>query len=116
MTCANEILDLPHHFFGDRPTSFGQRAGEIYIELFIFALVILVEVLLMRSFYKRIRILEGFLPICANCKKIRHRDQWDQIENYITAHSLAKFSHSLCPDCARALYPELNDTKKKRPK
>jgi uncharacterized protein with PIN domain len=68
---------------------------------------------LLRKLYKRIRLLEGFIPICAQCKKIRNKeDQWEQIEKYITQHSLAKFTHSLCPECARQLYPHLFKVKK----
>ena len=106
MTISNEILDLPHYIFGDRPTSFEQRTGEIVIELLILAIIVMVEIILIKKFYRRIRILEGFLPICASCKKIRHEEKWDQIERYISDHSLAQFSHSICPDCRKKLYPE----------
>jgi hypothetical protein len=51
--------------------------------------------------------LSGMLPICASCKKIRNDEgYWEQIESYIRQHSEAEFSHSICPDCARKLYPE----------
>jgi len=54
-----------------------------------------------------VKKLSGFLPICASCKKIRDdKGYWNQIESYIRDHSEAEFSHSFCPDCARALYPE----------
>ena len=70
------------------------------------------EAALLKDLYKRIRLLEGFLPICANCKKIKNtEDQWVQIEQYITKHSLAQFSHGICPDCARKLYPDLYQNK-----
>ncbi len=47
-----------------------------------------------------IRTLEGILPICAACKKIRDdKGYWNQLENYISEHSGARFSHGLCPDC-----------------
>ncbi|MBF0528516.1 MAG: PAS domain S-box protein, partial [Deltaproteobacteria bacterium] len=54
-----------------------------------------------------VRTLRGFIPICASCKKIRD-DQgfWQQIEQYIQDHSDAHFSHGICPDCAKQLYPE----------
>jgi len=52
--------------------------------------------------------LSGMLPICASCKKIRNDEgYWEQIEYYIRQHSEAEFSHSICPDCAKKLYPEL---------
>ena len=55
---------------------------------------------------EHVRILRGLLPICSGCKKIRHDDgRWVQLEAYIQQHSEARFSHDLCPDCARDLYP-----------
>ena len=54
------------------------------------------------------KVLSGLLPICASCKKIRDdRGYWNQIEVYIRKNSEADFSHSLCPECSRKLYPEL---------
>lgn len=58
----------------------------------------------------RIRTLSGLLPICASCKKIRDdRGYWNQIESYISSRSEAEFSHSICPGCAKRLYPEHYD-------
>lgn len=58
----------------------------------------------------KVKLLSGFLPICANCKKIRNDEgYWEQIEAYIRDHSEAQFSHSVCPDCAKKLYPDLLD-------
>lgn len=55
----------------------------------------------------QVRLLTGLLPICANCKKIRdEKGSWQQMEAYISGHSSAMFSHGICPDCARLLYPE----------
>jgi len=55
----------------------------------------------------KVRVLSGFLPICASCKAIRDdKGYWKQIESYISEHSEAEFSHSLCPKCAKKLYPE----------
>ncbi len=59
----------------------------------------------------KVKTLSGLLPICANCKKIRDtRGCWHQIEYYIQAHSNANFSHGICPECAKKLYPELFKT------
>jgi hypothetical protein len=107
LTFTNEVLDLPHLLFGDQATTWNQRGGEICIELIIFVAVVSLEIFLFKKLLRRIKILEGFLPICASCKKIRNQDQWEQIENYITKNSLAQFSHSLCPECQQKLYPEL---------
>jgi PAS domain S-box-containing protein len=55
-----------------------------------------------------IKTLRGLLPICASCKKIRDdRGYWHQVEVYVRDHSEADFSHSICPDCAKKLYPGL---------
>jgi hypothetical protein len=112
LTVGNEILDVPYYVFDNSPTLYSQRYGEIIIELLIFFVVMTIQILLYFKLYKRIRILEGFIPICANCKKIRNpEDQWEQIEKYITQHSLAQFSHSICPECAKQLNPDFRNEK-----
>lgn len=107
MTAANEVVDLPHLLLGDQATTWDQRSGEIAIEVIIFVLVTGLELILFRRLFNRIRLLEGFLPICANCKKIRTDTQWEEIEIYISRHSPVAFSHSICPECQEKLYPEL---------
>jgi hypothetical protein len=107
MTTTNEVLDLPHSLLGDQATTWNQRSGEVAIEIIIFILVIGLEMLLFMRLFKRIRILEGFLPICANCKKIRTDTKWEEIEAYISQRSPVAFSHSICPECQEKLYPEL---------
>jgi PAS domain S-box-containing protein len=55
-----------------------------------------------------VKTLSGLIPICASCKKIRDdKGYWNQIETYIRDHSEADFSHGICPECAKKLYPEL---------
>ena len=56
-----------------------------------------------------IQRLEGILPICAGCKRIRDGADWRQIESYISAHSAAQFSHGICPDCERRLYGQVSE-------
>ncbi|MFC1524496.1 PAS domain S-box protein [Thermodesulfobacteriota bacterium] len=61
-----------------------------------------------------IKTLQGILPICASCKSIRDdQGYWNQIECYFRDHSELHFSHGICPDCAKKLYPgyNLNDDK-----
>jgi signal transduction histidine kinase len=61
-----------------------------------------------------VKTLSGFLPICAQCKNIRDdQGYWNEIEAYIRDRSEAQFSHSLCPDCARTLYPGFCDQPEK---
>lgn len=53
------------------------------------------------------RILRGLLPICSSCKKIRDdKGYWNHLEEYIKNHSEADFTHSICPECTKNLYPE----------
>jgi PAS domain S-box-containing protein len=62
----------------------------------------------LKEAQKQIRVLEGLLPICAGCKKIRDEGgDWQQIESYITERSHAQFSHGLCPACAESYFPHL---------
>jgi phosphoserine phosphatase RsbU/P len=59
---------------------------------------------------EQIRTLRGIIPICASCKKIRDdKGFWNQVEAYVQTHSEAEFSHSICPECVRTLYPEFSD-------
>jgi PAS domain S-box-containing protein len=54
-----------------------------------------------------IKTLRGLVPICSACKRIRDdKGFWSQVESYVSAHSEAKFSHGICPECARKLYPD----------
>jgi hypothetical protein len=62
----------------------------------------------LREALKQVKKLEGFLPICSSCKQIRDdKGYWNQIEEYISDHSEAKFTHGICPKCAKKLYGEL---------
>ena len=64
-----------------------------------------------------VKTLQGLIPICARCKRIRDDDgMWDQIESYITQHSGAVFSHGVCPECAKALFPEVAKGPKEAPR
>lgn len=56
---------------------------------------------------EEVKTLGGMIPICASCKKIRDdKGYWNQIELYIRDHSEAEFTHGICPECAKKLYPE----------
>ncbi len=55
----------------------------------------------------KVKLLSGLLPICANCKKIRDdAGYWQDVAVYIRDHSEAEFSHSICSDCMKELYPD----------
>ncbi len=56
----------------------------------------------------KVKQLSGLLPICASCKKIRNDDDgyWQDVAIYVRDHSEAAFSHGICPDCMKKLYPD----------
>lgn len=60
----------------------------------------------LRQTLAQLRTLEGLLPICAHCKKIRDdQDRWHEISYYISQHSRAEFTHGICPECLERYYP-----------
>ena len=112
----------------DYPVSFSLRYISAYFTVFVMSLVLesLREVAFRRmQEYRReqerlvkelrekvaeVRTLRGILPICSNCRKVRNdQGYWQRVELYVQTHSEARFSHGICPDCMRELYPELQD-------
>ncbi|MBA2880963.1 hypothetical protein HNR65_001289 [Desulfosalsimonas propionicica] len=93
-----------------RPMAVGLPAG-LHVVVVMGMVLLIIEQMQARAeaSEQHAQRLEGLLPICAACKKIRDdRDVWHPIEGYIQHRSKAEFSHSICPDCARRLYPELD--------
>ena len=64
----------------------------------------------------QVKQLQGYLPICSYCKKIRDdEDYWEQVDNYISAHSEALFTHTICPECYRQhVEPELAELRRRK--
>lgn len=61
----------------------------------------------LQEAHEKIRLLSGIIPICAHCRKIRDDDgYWSQLETFLTKYSEALFSHGICPDCMKELYPK----------
>ena len=109
LTFCNEYFDLPHYLFGDVKTSLNQRKGEIILETCTFFFTLMFLFYTRMKLIKRIRILEGIIPICLYCKKIRSNDDWVLTKQYIRDHSLADFSHGICPECLKKFYPDYAD-------
>jgi YesN/AraC family two-component response regulator len=64
----------------------------------------------LKKALSEIKTLQGIIPICASCKKIRDdKGYWEKLESYISHHSGAEFTHGICPDCVREKYPDLAD-------
>ncbi|MBU4259102.1 MAG: hypothetical protein KKI12_01650 [Proteobacteria bacterium] len=105
----DELLDLPHMFLGApaTPINLVESIFETIITLLLAALVTFST----HTLLKRIRYLEGILPVCSFCKKIRADNRWVPIDSYIRDHSEADFSHSICPQCAAEHYGDVLDSK-----
>ena len=94
------------------------RLAILILILFAEIMAVMASAHIMRSRYqtframRQIKTLSGMLPICSGCKKIRNdQGYYQQIEQYISEHSSAVFSHSICPDCVENLYPDLEKAK-----
>jgi sigma-B regulation protein RsbU (phosphoserine phosphatase) len=73
------------------------RVGERVIEM---QLALAKQVKELQEALSQIKTLQGLIPICSYCKKIRNDENyWQQVESYISQHSEAVFSHGICPDC-----------------
>jgi hypothetical protein len=78
-----------------------------------FALIIDRTAIQTRKLSRQVSLLEGLLPICSYCKKIRdQKDQWQVMEKYIMDRSVATFTHGICPDCLREHYGDVLMKKK----
>ena len=108
------LTRLSHQFaFDEKPYT----ADEVAAALVRFFVLLLLAALTSqlgkqaRQLRLRVRMLEGILPICSHCKSIRDKNNnWVQLESYITAHSEAQFSHSLCPKCFKSFYGQESPT------
>jgi hypothetical protein len=110
---GNEVFDFPHNVFGFPATPINWQ--EALIEcIYIIALSVF-SIYLTARFLKQIRFLEGFLPVCSYCHKIRDDKSWKSLEAYIGDHSEALLSHGLCPECAEKHYGELLHPGKTKP-
>jgi hypothetical protein len=74
------------------------------------SIILFIHERILDNYLSQIRTMRGLIPICASCKNIRDdKGYWKQVEVYIQEHSEADFTHSICPDCARKLYPDIFD-------
>lgn len=99
----NEYWDLPHMLYGLPESKFYWQAS--LIETIWVLLVMGFVIVITLVFFKQIRYLEGFLPVCSFCKMIRLDDgTWVPIEQYLHERSDVRMTHSLCPACAKKHY------------
>jgi hypothetical protein len=105
----NELLDLPYRLLGAPATP--MNIVESIFETIIILLLATLVTLSIHTLLKRIRHLEGILPVCSFCEKIRADNRWVPIDSYIRDHSAADFSHSVCPECAAEHYGDVLNLK-----
>ena len=71
-----------------------------------FVICISKDITELRNTQEQLKTLKGLIPICSNCKNIKNDEgSWQQLEEYISKHSEAQFSHGICPECVQSLYP-----------
>lgn len=99
---AVEIFDLPHFMFGFKATPINWP--ESIIETFFILLLGIFVIFETRRCLKKIKHLEGFMRVCAFCKRVRVGNEWVPIEQYIQEHSETEFSHGLCSQCIEKHY------------
>jgi K+-sensing histidine kinase KdpD len=99
------VFHIPWHATQSLPLAI-VNAMITVASLVLYAYLVDRKALQTRKLENRVRTLEGIIPMCAWCKKIRNeKGDYEQIEKYVTEHFDAKFSHGLCPECAKKLYP-----------
>ncbi|OPZ22720.1 MAG: hypothetical protein BWZ10_00300 [candidate division BRC1 bacterium ADurb.BinA364] len=101
---GDELFDFPHTVFGAAATPINWT--ETFIECMYVLLLGSFSLIASYRYLARIKFLEGFIPICSYCKKIRHDGEWIALEQYIDDHSEAVFSHGLCPECEQKHFRE----------
>lgn len=103
---ASELIDIPFLLLGAEATPVNWR--ESLFETLVILPLALAIIYCTRKVFSRMKYLEGFLPVCSNCKKIcDEQGNWQQMESYIQNRSAVRFSHGICPHCAHAEYPEV---------
>ena len=89
----------------------GRRLVETQAALIESRSMLAAKVQELRQALEQIKTLRGIVPICANCKKIRNDEgYWQQVEVYVRNHTEAEFTHGICPECIKKLYPEICST------
>ena len=102
----DEVFDLPHYLFGTQATPVNW--SESLFESFLVTVLAILAIVLTCRCIKQIKYLEGFLLVCAGCKKVCHNDKWIPLDVYVRENSEAEISHGLCPDCTQRYFGGLN--------
>jgi DNA-binding response OmpR family regulator len=94
----------------------GRIGGDLLVRAVRYALERERLVSELREALANVKTLTGLLPICAGCKKIRDDNgYWNQVDSYVSRHSEATFTHSLCPDCSKKYFPDVDQSQTRSP-
>jgi hypothetical protein len=109
MIWLNEVMDLSALWFGNAPSEFNMFRGCVLTTMAIIMAIITVG----HTYVQQKQIIRGLLTVCAECRKIRMDEEvWEQLDQYITDHSLALISHGLCPHCFERMQKEIEKMEK----
>jgi hypothetical protein len=104
---VNELYDIPSLIFGEDSTPVNWKGSLAESAFIVFLGIHIINY--TKKMFRRMKYIEGILPVCAHCKRIRdEKGQWHEIESYICGQSEAEFTHGLCPECVNELYPEFH--------
>jgi hypothetical protein len=93
----DEYVDLPFRFFGALKTPL--RPEEFWFEALAVLLVATGVVAATLWIFRRLRLLEGFIQVCAWCRKVKVRDEWLPFEQYLKREHDVQATHGICPGC-----------------
>lgn len=111
---ANELLDIPYLILGSPPTKVNLR--EAFFESICILIMACMVLGLTQQFVKHIKYLEGFIVVCAFCKKVRvAEDTWVPIEQFVRDRAEVEFSHSFCPSCGEEHYGDFLRARSRNP-
>ena len=92
-----EYVHVSHRVVGTPLVPY--NTGTVIWETFLFLVVISIEILISVRFLRRIIYLENFMLVCSSCSKVKIKDEWIPMTDYITMKTNVLFSHGLCPTC-----------------
>ncbi len=114
----NEIMDLAALWFGSAPAPMSVFRGCVMT----IGTIVVAIVTIGHTYLQQKQIISGLLTVCASCRRIRvDQELWEQLDEYITEHSVALISHGLCPKCFDEMQQEIealrvgNDLKARPP-
>src|SRR4029077_18598225 len=96
----DEFVDVPYRYFGALKTP--QRPEEFWFEALTVLFVACAVILATLWIFRRLRILEGFIQVCAWCRKVNVHDDWITFEQFLKREHDVQFTHGICPACRSA--------------